>query len=519
MPFSRSARVLLSLALVAVLAGDAVPISPVLFTLRVLAGSELADMRPILHEARRETGIAVELSPTSTLEGTTKVARGDTAGHDAMWLSTNRYLAMFSGGTAKTDASTRIMSTPVVLGVRASAADRLGWGRTGDQPVTWSTIASAAADGRFAFGMSDPARSNSAMSALVAVATSSAGRGAALRRQDVPQATPRLRALFHAQKATAPSTGELMYEYVRDLGRGIDGLVAYESELLELNASGRLGEPLVLVYPRDGVVTATYQLTLLSSATAQAKDAYNRLVRFLLQPHVQRRISQTTWRRTGQGSGAEGGLVELPFPATYDVIEDLIAAYRGELNRPARTVYVLDVSGSMRGERLEALRQAIATLTSGPLVAGEQITLLPFSTVPGTPVTFHISAGAADAGMVRDRIRAYAAGLQAAGDTAMYDALAAAYDALGPPDPAWITTIVLLTDGENTGGRLFDLGDFLAYHDALPEGAANVPILPILFAGSNLRVMQELAELTGGHTYDGRSGSLTEAFARIRSSR
>ncbi len=515
MPFSRSAKVLLSLLLLVTLAGgDAVPVAPVIFTLRVLGGSELGDMRPILEEARRQTGVAVVMSPTSTLEGTRSVARGEATAHDALWLSTNRYLAMFSGGSAKTDASSRIMSTPVVLGLRASAVDRLGWGRS--QLVTWSTIASAAADRKFTFGMSDPARSNSAMSALVAVATSTADTGAALRRQDVPQATPRLRAMFHAQALTAPSTGELAHEYVRGLDRSVDGLIAYESELLALNASGLLSEPLALIYPRDGVVTATYQLTLLATASERAKDAYTRLVDYLLEPDVQRRISRTTWRRTG-GGGSRDGLVELPFPATYDVIEDLIAAYRGELVRPARTVYVLDVSGSMRGERIESLRQAMNALTAGPLVAGERVTLLPFSTTPGTPVTFDIPAG--DPGPVRDQIRAYAAGLQAGGDTAIYDALAAAYRAIGTPDPGQITTIVLLTDGENTGGQLFDVGDFLDFYEALPEAQAAVPILPILFADSNLRVMKEMAELTGGHTFDGRGGALTEVFARIRISR
>ncbi|MEV4411812.1 VWA domain-containing protein [Catellatospora sp. NPDC049609] len=88
-----------------------------------------------------------------------------------------------------------------------------------------------------------------------------------------------------------------------------------------------------------------------------------------------------------------------------------MAAYNGTARRPARTVYVLDVSGSMAGERLDALRQALDTLTSGTLLADEQITLIPFSSSPGTPATFDLSA--AQPQRARVRIRAFAETLTA----------------------------------------------------------------------------------------------------------
>src|SRR5262249_28595076 len=45
-------------------------------TLRVLAGSELADLRPILDRARTATGVTVELYFTGTLDGVESVADG-----------------------------------------------------------------------------------------------------------------------------------------------------------------------------------------------------------------------------------------------------------------------------------------------------------------------------------------------------------------------------------------------------------------------------------------------------------
>ena len=44
-----------------------------------------------------------------------------------------------------------------------------------------------------------------------------------------------------------------------------------------------------------------------------------------------------------------GVLVEASFPANLDVVQQLLDQYQTELRRPANTVYVLDVSGSMAG--------------------------------------------------------------------------------------------------------------------------------------------------------------------------
>lgn len=45
---------------------------------------------------------------------------------------------------------------------------------------------------------------------------------------------------------------------------------------------------------------------------------------------------------------------------------------------------------------------------------------------------------------------------------------------------------------------------------------ASVPIYPILFGESDPAQMRQLADLTGGQTFDGRGQSLAELFPRIR---
>jgi ABC-type Fe3+ transport system substrate-binding protein len=340
--------------------------------LRVLAGSELADMEPILEDAAEATGVTVRFEFVGTLEGIQRVVDGDVEDFDALWFSSNRYLALHPEAADAIRREQQTMTSPVVLGLPPDVARELGWDRGAE--VGWADIARAAADGRFTYAMTNPAASNSGFSALVGVTAALSGTGAALEQPDIDAVAGDLRGFFSAQHLTAGSSGWLSDAYVARAtgaasGRAVDGLVNYESVLLSLNAEERLPEPLTIVYPSDGVVTADYPLTLLRSASDEARDGYERLTDHLLTPAVQTEIMERTHRRPAvpevepDASFGDATLVELPFPARLDVVDGLIDTYFDRLRRPVRTVYVLDVSGSMEGERIESLRAALVGLT------------------------------------------------------------------------------------------------------------------------------------------------------------
>ncbi|MEV6521442.1 substrate-binding domain-containing protein [Longispora sp. NPDC051575] len=509
------------------------------WTLRVLAGDELADLAPVLDRAAAATGVTVRFGHAGSREIARRVVTGrDLDGYDAVWPASDDYLTVSPGAMGRLGARTQITSSPVILGLRTSVARQLGWDT---RPVSWSDIAAAGGAHRFGFAMSDPHDSHSAVSALLGAATALAGEGAALRRDDVVRASRPVRDLFGAQTLRVAGSGELSDAFARHQGQvpAVDGLFDYESELLALNASGALREPLTLVYPTDGVVTAHYPLSLLASASPGARNAYVRLVRYLRSPAVQREIMAETRRRPAvpavrpDAGFGDRRIFELPFPSTAAVIDDLVDAYEGTLRRPARTVYVLDTSGSMAGPRLADLQAALNVLTgagqgvgpvpgSGPGVGPgarfrerEQTTLLPFGAQPSPATTFDLPPE--NPGPVLDRIRAFGAGLAAAGGTAIYDALVEAYRVLAgqaAADPDRITSIVLLTDGENNTGR--DRAAFVAFHGGLPAGLRSVPVFPVLFADSDAARMRDLAALTGGRTFDARTEPLGAVFAAIR---
>ncbi|MEO5873955.1 MAG: VWA domain-containing protein [Streptosporangiaceae bacterium] len=479
--------------------------------IRVLAGSELADLKPILDQAAKDTGVTVRFDYAGTLDGVQKVVSGAAGSrYDAIWFSSNRYLDLHPG--VRTGTATPIMSSPVVLGVRPEAAARLGWDRV--RP-TWAQIAAAAERRDFTYGMTNPATSNSGFSALTGVA-GALNAGTDLDVPGIARVAPQLTRFFSAQTLTAGSSGWLSEAFLRQ-GAEVDGLVNYESVLLSLNASGRLAEPLTLVYPSDGVATADYPLTLLGNA---AQGSYRKLTAYLLKPDVQTRIMNEVHRRPVRGSAAFPGprdLRELPFPGSLETVDQLVAAFFNKIRRPARTIYVIDVSGSMAGQRITDLRAALVALTGAADVTRfhnrEQVTLIPFSTRTMPPRRFLIPE--TDPGAELRRIRTFAEGLRPGGGTAIYSGLTAAYAiarAQVAQDPDRFTSIVLMTDGENANG--ITLGDF---RTSLPRVAVKgVPVFPILFGTAREKEMNEVAQLTGGRAFDARAQSLESVFREIR---
>ncbi|MGW0219264.1 substrate-binding and vWA domain-containing protein [Streptomyces tendae] len=474
-------------------------------TLRVLASSELSDMRPVLDRVREETGLTVRLTPIGTLDAVDLLAKGGTDGkYDAVWLSSNDSLRLRPEAAGRIVSETPVMASPVAIGVKDATARRLGW-RPGS--VTWSQVEQAVADGRLTYGMTDPARSNSGFATLVSVASALSGAQSALTDADVAKATPRLREFFTGQQLTSGSSGWLAAAYER---RGnVDALLNYESVLMGIPG-------LTVIRPTDGVLTADYPLSTLASTDGSTRGEVRRLAEALRTPEIQREITRATHRRPVLTSvPPAAGLDtsrrrELPSPGSRSVADGLLDAYENELRRPSRTVYVLDTSGSMAGERLTRLKTALTTLT-GDFRDREEVTLMPFGSDVKRVATHVVDPADPESGL--EGIRRDTARLTAEGDTAVYTSLEKAYDHLGGGRDAF-TSIVLMTDGENTTGT--DAAGFDRFYEALSQERQEIPVFPILFGDSDRAELTHIAELTGGRLFDARKGSLDGAFEEIR---
>ena len=360
--------------------------------LHILAGSELKDLEPDILTAARSAGVTITLSYAGTLEMVDRANDGEPI--DALLPPNGAYPSLAL--KRKPVAKEKLFYSRVALGVKESKAHTLGWDRA---TPTWSDITQAVKDGTFAYAMTNPASSNTGMSALFAVAASIAKKTEDLTASEVDRNA--LKDFLSGQKLTAGSSGWLADAYVREQDR-LDGLINYEAVLLRLNERPDLREKLTIIYPKDGVISADYPLLLLDP---RKRAAYDRLVAALKSPSFQSnalqraylRPSDPTTPRSPQLSGDV--VVELTFPNNLDVIDTVLEAYQAELRRPATSIYLLDVSGSMRGERIANLKTALEVLTGLDTQGSaaryarfqnrEHVMLIPFSNEPGYPVRFN----------------------------------------------------------------------------------------------------------------------------------
>jgi Ca-activated chloride channel homolog len=518
-------RFVLTLALLAALVGCGTqgsqqPVNPnSTDTLVVLAGSELKDLEPYLQQIRDKTGVTLALQYSGTLAGIDRINAGEK--FDAAWFSQAKYLVM-SDTAHRIKAQDKIMLSPVVLGVKTSKARALGW--LNNPNVTWKNVSDAAGSGQLSYAMTNPASSNSGFSAVIGVQAALAGTSDALKISDVDM--QKLNSFFRGQKLTSGSSGWLIDAYVRDQDR-LDGIINYEANLLSLNASGRLKEQLALIYPKEGIITADYPLVLLN---ADKRAAYDKVVAYLKGAEFQQLIMTQTYRRPVNPDVALSSafpkrlIVELPFPSSVAVVNAILLRYLNVNRVPAHSFFVLDVSGSMEGPRLEGVQRAIDTLAGDdPSLTGqfarfqnrEIVTMIPFSGSVGEPATFEMHSD--NDAKTLAAVKAYAASLQAGGSTAIFDAIeqaqAMAQAARGKEGPRYYS-IVLMTDGENNRGD--DFNAFKRKYEALPPDEQAIKVFPILFGEGSSSELQALADLTGGRLFDGKSAPLSVVFKEIR---
>jgi Ca-activated chloride channel family protein len=489
-------------------------------TLHVLAGSELQDVVPMSADIAAKTGVTLKFDYVGTLTGAEQIASGNVGNHQLAWFSSTNYLALLPGGKGKLGVSTRIMQSPVVLGVKHSVAQALGWSNS--TSLTWKDIAAAASAGTFHFGMTNPSASNTGFSALVGVATALSGASGALTVADI-NAT-QLTGFFGGLQLTAGSSGFLADAFTRNQGK-VDGIINYESVLLSLNAGGKLSERLDLVYPRDGIITADYPLVLLDPSK---RDLYDKLVSYLTSTDVQRQLMTNTARRpvvTGVPLDSRFPaqvLFETPFPGSLTVVDTLIEQYLDHFTKPSHTVYVLDLSGSMQGSRLDMLKQAFHLL-SDPNAQGVQRFARFRSREDVTIITFSDHVMDNRDFMIRDAtqtaqlrpISDYVDSLQAGGGTAIYDAMDQAFqvaDQARSTQAGYFISVVLMTDGENNSGE--DSGTFLAHVQQLQHH--DIPAFPILFGEGDMQQLQDIASVTGGKLFNSQQASLGSTFQEIR---
>ena len=133
------------------------------------------------------------------------------------------------------------------------------------------------------------------------------------------------------------------------------------------------------------------------------------------------------------GIDPDRSIAPVPTPSS-EVIEEALRLYQSELRKPSLTIWVLDTSGSMDGEPIQQLQEAMGLLLDPDAAAlnllqpsSRDITIIiPFNSTPGA-VFQVVGDDPAELELALTRVDALTAG----GGTDLYAALAEAFQQLG----------------------------------------------------------------------------------------
>jgi Ca-activated chloride channel family protein len=498
--------------------------------LDVLSGSENESLKPIIDRFARENGVDVHVDYRGSID--IMLALEDDSGNfDAVWPASSIWIDMGDVHKRVKHAES-IMRSPVVFAVKKPVAQRLGWV---GKDVTVADILAAAGSGKIRYMMTSATQSNSGASAYLGYLSSFAGNTDVLTSEQLhdPAIAEKTRRLLGSVNRSAGSSGWLKDLFL-DKYDQYDGMVNYESLVIEANRvlvkQGR--DPLYAIYPVDGLAIADHPLAYVDRGNG-AKDAlFQKLQRYLLSPAVQREIL-ASGRRVGP-AGVDAGVVDastfnpdwgidsrrILSPIRYpsrDVIREALTLYQTTFRKPSITVYCLDFSGSMRDAGQDDLKGAMRILLDQATASrfllqtsSRDITVvIPFSSNPIDRWSAK-GNGANDLGQLLGKITA----LQAEGGTDIFTPVMQARQIIrSQPDlEGYSPAIILMTDGKSESGMTLE--QFRRAWGA--DGhRGDIPIYSITFGQADDTQLKQLAALSSGRVFDGRS-DLVRAFRQAR---
>jgi Ca-activated chloride channel homolog len=198
--------------------------------------------------------------------------------------------------------------------------------------------------------------------------------------------------------------------------------------------------------------------------------------------------------------------LEVPSAQVIQGVEDLWK----EVKKPVDVAVVMDISGSMQGDKINSARQSLIQFIN-LLDDKDQLQLMTFNDKIRTLVPLS-SVGEKRADTVR-RV----GGIVEGGGTALYDAVAQAYqDLQAKGDPKHIRGIVVLTDGQDTASNQNTLDQLVATIGKNSEGGSSIKVFTIAFGSdADKNVLKQIAEPTGGQEYDSDPKNINAIYADI----
>lgn len=492
----------------------------------ILSGSENDILEPMVQEFCQSRRATCTVKYQGSLDIALALKAGNDPQADAVWPAASIWIDMFD--TARRVKSVKsIAQMPVILGVKRSKAQALGW--VGAK-VTTKDVLAAVEGGRLKFLMTSATQSNSGASAYLAMLAAGIGKPDLIESGDLdkPEVLATVRGLLRGVERSSGSSGWLadLYREGERTGARYEAMWNYEAVIKETN--DRLiadrKEPLYAIYPEDGVSVGDSPLGFVDRGRGKEVESFFAdLQAFLLKGETQARIAATARRvELGRAAPLKADattnldpsraltVVRPPEPA---VIQKALSLYQEALRRPSLTALCIDVSGSMKGHGEEQLLEAMRFLLTSARTREVLVQWSKLDRIIVLPFSDRVLWAATGSGDDNDQatLLTKTLELRARDGTDFYACGARALAEMKPVLDAGqhLPAIVIMTDGKSQGAMS-------TFEAAWRADGRGVPVFGVTFGDDADRSqLDNLAKLTGGRVFDG-TKSLTQAFRAVR---
>jgi Ca-activated chloride channel family protein len=416
-------------------------------------------------------------------------------------------------------------------------AEVLGWP---SKPLGWSDIAQLAVSeegwskfgypewGSFKFGHTHPGYSNSGIVSIIAEAYAGTGKVRGLTRQDLEK--PELKAFISDVESSIIHYGTSTGFFAERMFEGgpsyLSAAVLYENLVVTQEAKRLSGTssqlPVVAIYPKEGTFWSNHPYVILNApwVTQEQHRAAEAFEAFLLDRPQQQKAIELGFRPadpaiplTSPLDAAHG--VEISQPKTVleiptvDVIYGIQELWK-ETKKPVDLVAVIDISGSMQGQKIASARESLIQFVNllGP---GDRLQIIAFNNEMITLTTL------TELGPKRDDISRRISGITESGGTRLYDATLLAYqDLQANGNPKHIRAVVLLSDGQDTESSA-NLQQVMAKIGQDQEKGGNaIKFFTIAFGNdADEDVLKQISDVTGGKQYKSDPTTIRKIYAEI----
>lgn len=520
-------------------------------TIQIVYGSEKKEwLEPLVqqfNDAKNKTNAGKVIVVQATAMGSIESVNGIMDGtlQPTVWSpASSVYLPVASAEWKKSHAEDLFNGTPkdlvlspVVIAMWRPMAQALGWP---GKALGWADVAalSTSADGwkayghpewgPFKFGHTHPGYSNSGIVSIISETYAGLGKQRGLTDADLQK--PELKQFVADVESSVihygTSTGFFADRMFNNGPSYLSAAVMYENLVVAQEAKRLTGQssqiPVVAIYPKEGTFWSNHPYVVLNTpwVTAEQKEAAEIFQGFLLAKPQQLKALEFGFRpadpsvplsspldsQHGADPTEPKTILEIPGAAVIDGIQNLWK----QAKKPVDLIAVMDISGSMKGEKITTARSSLMQFVQ-KLDDRDRLQIIIFSSDINTLTPL------SELGGKRQQVLDSVSGIFENGGTRLYDATLQAYQELQQKgDPKHIRAVVLLTDGKDTESTTTLDNVINQINAAQGEGGNSIKLFTIAFGNdADKDVLQKIAGPTGGKEYDGSPESIQKIYDDI----